>query len=93
MIVTKIVEIFSHEITVPVGGMTLVVFLMVCDILRKLHNYPEKMENQFDIYGKIEKYEELAKEAGANLFSDYYEVKEKVLFLKEITLFSDTDLE
>ena len=33
MIVTKIVEIFSHEIVVPVGGMTLVVFLMICDIL------------------------------------------------------------
>ena len=33
MIVTKIVEIFSHEIVVPVGGMTLVAFLMVCDIL------------------------------------------------------------
>ena len=33
MIVTKVVEIFSHEISVPVGGMTLVAFLMVCDIL------------------------------------------------------------
>ena len=33
MIATKIIEIFSHEIMVPVGGMTLVVFLMVCDIL------------------------------------------------------------
>ena len=30
---TKVVEIFSHEIIVPVGGMTLIVFLMVCDIL------------------------------------------------------------
>ena len=33
MIATKIIEIFSHEIVVPVGGMTLVVFLMICDIL------------------------------------------------------------
>ena len=30
---TKIVEIISHEIVVPVGGMTLVAFLMICDIL------------------------------------------------------------
>lgn len=30
---TKVVEVFSHEIMVPVGGMTLIVFLMVCDIL------------------------------------------------------------
>lgn len=27
------IEVFSHEISVPVGGMTLVAFLMVCDIL------------------------------------------------------------
>lgn len=27
------IEVFSHEISVPVGGMTLVVFLMICDIL------------------------------------------------------------
>ena len=33
MIATKMIEVFSHEISVPVGGMTLVVFLMVCDIL------------------------------------------------------------
>ncbi len=33
VVMTKVVEIFSHEIMVPVGGMTLIVFLMVCDIL------------------------------------------------------------
>ena len=33
VIATKMIEVFSHEISVPVGGMTLVVFLMVCDIL------------------------------------------------------------
>ena len=33
MIATKMIEGFSHEISVPVGGMTLVVFLMICDIL------------------------------------------------------------
>lgn len=27
------IEVFSHEIVVPVGGMTLVAFLMICDIL------------------------------------------------------------
>ncbi|MCU7205496.1 phage holin family protein [Turicibacter sp. TA25] len=30
---TKMIEVFSHEVIVPVAGMTLVVFLMVCDIL------------------------------------------------------------
>ena len=33
MIATKMIEVFSHEISVPVGGMTLVAFLMICDIL------------------------------------------------------------
>ena len=33
MIATKMIEVFSHEIVVPVGGMTLVLFLMICDIL------------------------------------------------------------
>ena len=33
MITTKIVAIFSHEIMIPVGGMTLIVFLMISDIL------------------------------------------------------------
>lgn len=30
---TKMIEVFSHEVVVPVAGLTLVVFLMVCDIL------------------------------------------------------------
>lgn len=29
----KIVEIWSYQIFIPVGGMTLVAFLMICDIL------------------------------------------------------------
>lgn len=33
MVMTKVVEVFSHEIMIPVGGMTLIVFLMICDIL------------------------------------------------------------
>lgn len=33
MIGTKVLEIFSHEIVIPVGGITLIVFLMICDIL------------------------------------------------------------
>lgn len=33
MIATKVIEIFSHEIVMPVGGITLIVFLMISDIL------------------------------------------------------------
>lgn len=57
---------------------------MVTNILRKLHSSKLKMNNNFDIYGKIEKYEQLLLEAKANNFEDYYEVKEKVLQLQTI---------
>lgn len=58
--------------------------IMVCEILKKLHNYDKKMSNNFNIYGKIEQYEKLAKEVNAIFFDDYYEVKNKVLYLKNI---------
>ena len=33
MNITKIIEIVSHDIVIPVGGLTLIVFLMICDLL------------------------------------------------------------
>lgn len=72
-------ETLSSEATKNQNNMT-----MVCEILRKLHNYNKKMSNDFDIYDKIEQYEELAKEVNAIFFDDYYEVKDKVLYLKNI---------
>ena len=57
---------------------------MVCSILKKLHNSNGEMNNNFDIYGKIEKYESLVKEANGIFFDDYFEVKEKVYYLKNI---------
>lgn len=72
-------ETLSPEATKKQNNMT-----MVCEILRKLHNYNKKMSNDFDIYGKIEQYEKLANEVNAVFFEDYYEVKNKVLYLKNI---------
>lgn len=72
-------ETLSPEATKKQNNM-----IMVCDILRKLHNYNRKMANDFDIYGKIEQYEKLANEVNAIFFNDYYEVKDKVLYLKNI---------
>lgn len=56
----------------------------VCNILRKLHTCERAMDNDFDIYGKIEKYERLAKAVNGKFFDDYAEVKVKVYKLKEI---------
>lgn len=65
---------------------------LVSGVLRKLHNCTEVMNNNFDIYGKIEKYEELAKEANGKFFDDYYEVKEKVAYLSKVMDELDVEL-
>lgn len=80
-------ETLSPEATKKQNNM-----IMVCDILRKLHNYNRKMANNFDIYGKIEQYENLANEVNAIFFDDYYEIKGKVLLLKNIMAELDVEL-
>lgn len=57
---------------------------MVIDVIKKLHNSKLPMNTTFDIYDKIEKYEELLKKVDGNNFDDYYEVKDNVLYLKTI---------
>ncbi len=64
----------------------------VCNILRTLHNCDKVMANEFDIYGKIEKYEKLAKDGNAKFFEDYYEVKEKIYKLKDVMVSLDAKL-
>jgi len=58
---------------------------MVADIFRKLHTTKLQMNNSFDIYNKIEKYEQLLIKVNGNNYEDYYEVKEEVKSLKTIT--------
>lgn len=65
---------------------------LVSGVLRKLHNSSEVMNNNFDIYEKIEKYEQLAKDADGKFFDDYEEVKEKVVYLSEIMSKLDVEL-
>lgn len=56
----------------------------ITDILRKLHTSNTTFVNKFDVFEKIEEYEELLKEANGTNFKDYYDVKQKVLNLKSI---------
>ena len=58
---------------------------MVVDIFRKLHTTKLQMNNSFDIYNKIENYEQLLIKVNGNNYEDYCEVKEKVKSLKTIT--------
>lgn len=55
---------------------------MVVDIIRKLHNSKLQMDNNFNIYSKIEKYEQILKNVNGNNFDDYYETKENIIYLK-----------
>lgn len=57
---------------------------LVTDILKKLHNSDVVMNNRFDVFEKIQHYEELLKKAGGYNFPDYNEVKEKVMNLENI---------
>ncbi|WP_300386173.1 phosphotransferase [Clostridium sp.] len=65
---------------------------MVVEILRKLHTTQLQMANSFDIYNKIEKYEQLLIKVNGNNFEDYYEVKDKVIYLKTIINELNTNL-
>lgn len=56
----------------------------VTKILRKLHNSNVKFKNEFNVFDKIEEYEELLKNLKGKNFEDYFYIKDKVLRLKTI---------
>lgn len=55
----------------------------VANILKKLHNSNICMENEFDVFLEIKKYEHLANKVNAKFYDNYYEVKEQVMKLKK----------
>lgn len=55
----------------------------VAHILKKLHDSDMGMENEFDVFSKIEKYEQLANKAKGKLYDNYPKVKKEVMQLKE----------
>lgn len=56
----------------------------VACLLRRLHNSDIKMNNKFDIFEKIEEYEVLMKDNNGEFFEDYYEVKGRIIGLKDV---------
>lgn len=61
-------------------------------ILRTLHNSGIKLNNTFNVFDKILHYENLLKKANGDNFEDYYEVKEKVMYLQEMLKKLDVEL-
>lgn len=56
----------------------------VCQILNQLHYCGRQMENEFNIYKKIETYEHLLDELSGDYYEDYTLVKQQVLDLKQV---------
>lgn len=57
---------------------------LIVGALRTLHNSNIKMENRFNVFEKIEDYENLVKKVNGTLFEDYYEIKTRVLKLEKV---------
>ena len=56
----------------------------VTDILRNLHESTDfHMDNEFNVFRELEKYEDILKKDRGDFFEDYEEVREKVMELEE----------
>lgn len=53
----------------------------VIDIFKCLHSTKVRMNNDFNVFREIQNYERLANEAKADIYTEYYEYREKILFL------------
>ncbi|RFB11066.1 winged helix-turn-helix transcriptional regulator [Bacillus sp. HNG] len=60
------------------------IMLYSTNILRTLHNSGVKMKNEFDVFQKIEEYEQFAIEANGEFYPNYHEVKKQVMKIKEM---------
>ena len=57
---------------------------LVVRLLKTLHNSKIDMKNYFNVFEKIEEYENLVKKVNGNLFSDYYCIKKRVVDLEKV---------
>lgn len=57
---------------------------LTASTLKRLHNSSVKFTNTFDVFTKIQDYEDLLKRAKGDTFEDYYLIKEKVMSLKNL---------
>jgi len=57
---------------------------LITDILRNLHNSDIKMENKFDVFEEIVKYENILKSINGEFFEDYNVIRPIVMSLKEL---------
>ena len=68
----------------PEGAKKPYVMKKICQLLNQLHQCGLEMENEFNVYEKIESYEQLLNELKGEYYEDYQLVKQQVLQLKEL---------
>ena len=68
----------------PEGAKKPYVMKKICQLLNQLHQCGREMENEFNVYEKIESYEQLLNELKGEYYEDYQLVKQQVLQLKEL---------
>lgn len=56
----------------------------VAYLLNKLHNSGMCMENEFDVFSKIQMYENLVNKSNGKMYESYSEIKKEILKLKEL---------
>ncbi|GAA0076913.1 winged helix-turn-helix transcriptional regulator [Clostridium sp. CTA-5] len=62
----------------------------VTDILRRLHEDKEfPMNNEFNVFRELEKYEEILKSGNGEFFADYEEVRKEFMALEQVLLDSE----
>ena len=68
----------------PEGAKKPYVMKKICQLLNQLHQCGREMENEFNVYEKIESYEQLLNELKGEYYDDYQLIKQQVLQLKEL---------
>lgn len=58
--------------------------VLVADILRELHNSKINMENEFDVFKEIERYENILKQHDVDFYQGYDFIRKKVINLKNV---------
>ena len=80
--ISKFIE--NAQTLSPEGAKKPYVMKKICQLLNQLHQCGREMENEFNVYEKIESYEQLLNELKGEYYDDYQLVKQQVLQLKEL---------
>ena len=88
--ISKFIE--NAQTLSPEGAKNPYTMKKICNILNLLHQCGRKMENEFNVYEKINEYECLVDELQGEYYEDYKQVKQQVLQLEDLITQLDVEL-